>query len=203
MARRTGFLHENNKFYILTNGKCSEKLYFDLLKKKQTMYKVEVKFVNGTPLDVVNECVKIVGNANQVWALFDIDEAYNEEKLEPAIQLANKSGVRYAFSNKAFEVWLISHFEQFSRAANNDELIVELNKLVNSNMSKPKIEYKKNDEQLIKDRFIPKYKDAVNNAKIVYQTKTKDQKMLNSGKVKIWDMCSCTTVFMLVEALKL
>ena len=51
--------------------------------------------------------------------------------------------------------------------------------------------------------FIPKYKQAINNAKIVYQTKIKDQKMLHNGNIKEWEMCSSTTVFMLVEALKL
>lgn len=204
MSRRTGFRQENNKFYIITNGKCSEKIYFELLKQKQRLFKVDIKYINGTPIDVVKTCMEYKEYANQVWALFDIDETYNEGKLLPALQLAAASGIRYAFSNKAFEVWLISHFEQYSKYATNEELKEELTRLINSyGRSKKIVEYKKNDEQLINKLFIPKYKEAVNNAKVVHQTKMRDQKVLNGGNVKIWEMCSCTTVYMLVEALKL
>ena len=204
MARKSEFLQEKNLFYIFTNGKSSERVYFDLLKKRQSLFKVVVNYINGTPIDVVNACIKVKSEANQTWALFDVDESYLEGKLLPALQLARTEEIRVAFSNKAFEVWLISHFEQYSKCANNDELKEELTKIINKNHITGKIkEYKKNDEQLIKTLFIPKYKQAINNAKIVYQTKIKDQKMLHNGNIKEWEMCSSTTVFMLVEALKL
>ena len=65
--------------------------------------------------------------------------------------------------------------------------------------------YDKADKSLLQKYFIPNYKIAVNNAKIVYQQYVKhhiEQYGCNS-KLLIWKWDASTTVFKLVEALKL
>ena len=51
--------------------------------------------------------------------------------------------------------------------------------------------------------FLPKYKNAVINSKIIFQKKLKEHNELNKGKPKYWEWCSSTLVFKLIEALKL
>lgn len=77
-------------FCIITNGKKTEKNYFDLVKRKRSIYKVEIKFLDADPLRLVEYAVKI-DNANQILCVFDIDNTYNEGRLIPAINLAYRS----------------------------------------------------------------------------------------------------------------
>jgi hypothetical protein len=46
------------------------------------------------------------------WAVFDKDET-TDEHFAQAIQLANTNGIQVAWSNQAFECWIILHFREF------------------------------------------------------------------------------------------
>ena len=65
--------------------------------------------------------------------------------------------------------------------------------------------YDKTNESLVKDYFIPHYKDAVENAKVVYQryVKKHHEEFGLDSAMPIWKWDASTTVFKLVEALKL
>ena len=204
MARReNNKRQERNKFYIITNGKETECNYFTLLKSKKSIYDVKIEFKNSDPQGLVEYARLYVNEANQIWVVFDVDNSYEEGRLTEAIRLAKKFGVRYAFSNIAFEVWLINHFRQCS-----DRLDTVAHKRILDEYLDDKkrgLKYEKNDEDILKKYFVPNYKTAVENAKIVYQ-KRKKENIENYGEkslLPIWEWNSCTTVFMLVEALKL
>lgn len=53
MSRRQKNLQVRNKFYILTNGKETEKNYFELLKCKRSIYDVKVEYHNYDPYKLV------------------------------------------------------------------------------------------------------------------------------------------------------
>ena len=183
MARNTDYRQERDKFYIITNGKNTEKSYFELLKKKKSIYDVVVEFQNEDPIGLV---------------------AYEENRLIPALKDAFQNGINIAYSNKAFEVWLISHFEQCEKAMEIKDYPEKLEKLLAG--CKYKKKYDKSDRDMLEKVFIPKYKDAVNNAKIVHQKRIKEHNNLFYGtnsEYPIWEWNSCTTVYKLVEALKL
>ncbi len=46
MARRSKKLQIRNTFYILTNGKETEKNYFDLIKSNKSIYDVKIEYHN-------------------------------------------------------------------------------------------------------------------------------------------------------------
>ena len=67
------------------------------------------------------------------------------------------------------------------------------------------LKYDKADCEILEKYFIPNYSMAVNNAKVVYQTKKKEHEKEcgENSRPPIWNWNSCTTVYKLVEALKL
>lgn len=202
MARGNGNINQKNTFLILTNGKKTEVNYFELIKKNfKSFYKVKIEFQNLDPYELVKYAKGHVEESNQVWVVFDVDNTYHEGKFNSAIMLADKENVKYAFSNKSFEVWLLSHFCKVESNFSNKELIEEINQKLKE--QKFLGEYIKGDVNILKKCFIFKYRDAVTNSKIIFQKKLKDHNELNTGKPKYWEWCSSTTVYKLIEALKL
>ena len=192
-----------NDFYIITNGAQTEKNYFDLLKAKHSVYSVHVKFENADPLGLVEYAKDFLNYANQIWCVFDIDYTHDDGRLVPALNLAEQYGIKIAYSNKAFEVWLISHFKTFRTKMPignySGVLTAYLNDIGYSDA------YDKTDKSLLQKYFIPNYKSAIDNAKIVYQhyVKQHNEECGPNSKMPIWEWDASTTVFKLVEALKL
>lgn len=203
MARKSDRLTARNSFYIITNGEQTECNYFRLLKAKHSIYDVKIIFQNADPVGLVKYASKYVSEANQVWCVFDIDYTNEDGRLRPALKLAEDNGVKIAYSNIAFEVWLISHYEQCNKALQINSLQNEIDRVLKQNEAG--YTYSKNDENLMRKCFIPKYKQAVRNAKIVYQKCVRDYNEKHSSPkfFPIWNWNSSTTVFKLVEALKL
>lgn len=203
MARKSDRLTARNTFYIITNGEQTECNYFRLLKAKHSIYDVKVLFQNDDPIGLVNHALNYIREANQVWCVFDIDYTHDDGRLRPALKKAEENNIKIAYSNIAFEVWLISHYEKCSKSLQINQLQGELDKILKQNGIG--CTYSKTDEKLIKKYFIPKYRQAVENAKIVYQKLVLDygEKHEISRYFPIWEWNSSTTVFKLVEALKL
>ena len=200
MARKTDKLVVRNKFYIITNGEQTEYNYFKLLKAKHSVYDIKIIFENADPLGLVQYAKKFLVEANQVWCVFDIDETYKDKRLVPALKQAEGNGIKVAYSNVAFEVWLISHFEKCKSTLQLKDYAHELDRLLKES-GRSEI-YSKNDEKLLKTCFIPNYKKAM--AKIIYQSYVKEHNTrCPNQRQPIWNWISSTTVYKLVEALKL
>ena len=107
------------------------------------------------------KAIMIVGNYLNIH---DKNPALSEKRL---CELADKIGVKYAFSNLAFEVWLISHFQKCDKQMDVKQHEKELTAYLNS--KKAGLTYDKTSEEQLKKYFIPYYETAVENAKIVFQ----------------------------------
>lgn len=203
MGRTFGKRPTRNEFYIITNGKNTEYNYFDLLKSKRSIYDVKIIFENADPVGLVRAATRYLPNSNQVWIVFDIDFTFDDGRLVPAITEAERYHIKYAFSNRAFEVWLISHFEKCEREMSTDDH----ERLLNSYLGKKKagLKYDKTDRELLKNYFIPDYKKATENAKVVYQKWMQRhlQRYGENSRPEIWKWNSCTSVYQLIEALQL
>ena len=151
MARNNGFRNQKDKFFILTNGKETEVNYFNLIKQRKSFYDVKIEFQNLDPYELIKYSIKYNEEANQIWVVFDVDNTYQEGKFNSAIILAEKENIKYAFSNKFFEVWLLSHFCKVESSFSNKELIEEINK--NLKNQKSLKEYDKSDSYMMKKYF--------------------------------------------------
>lgn len=200
MARVSNKYNARDKFFILTNGEQTERNYFELLRSRRSIYDVKVEFDNSDPLGLVEYAIRNFKDANQVWCVFDIDSSYKDNRLLPALKMAEENGIKITYSNVAFEVWLISHFKRCEKELQ----VKDYPAILNACIKDKGIAYSKNDKELLKKHFIPLYKNAVQNAKVVYQTRVKKfRENCPNGRLPIWDWNSSTDVFRLVEALKL
>ncbi len=206
MARKTNKFIENKNFLIITNGKETEVNYFKLLKNHyKSPYTIKIEFQNNDPLQLVDYAIQKnnQNSYNQIWVVFDVDKTHIDGKFEPAIAKASKNNIKFAFSNLAFEVWLISHFKIYSKESNIKELMQTINEYLKSKNYKN--EYKKGNKEILEKFFIKDYKTAISNAKQVFQTKLKEHNQQYGTNVqpKFYEWNSCTNVFDLIEALKL
>lgn len=202
MPRSTKKIPVRDEFLILTNGKRSEKNYFEALRSEfKTIYKIKVKFMNDDPETLVVHAIAENNKTNRVWCVFDKDQ-FPKESIYQAVELATQYGVGVAFSNISFEVWLMDHFAKCANEKTVDRLIHELDSVLQKNgYSKG---YAKADADVLKTEFIPRLDDAVHNADVVHQKRVLEyRKERQDENYPICDWNSYTNVHKLVEALKL
>lgn len=121
LERKAPTLNENPTILIYCEGKNTEPSYF----KKFRLSSLTVdSFGEGRNTISLVERAKDISekqNYDQVWCVFDADpKPDNPKQLENfnnAIILANKLGFGVAYSNQAFEYWLILHFEDHQGAS--------------------------------------------------------------------------------------
>lgn len=203
MPRNVKKLQQRSKFTIITNGKESERNYFEAVRgAKRSIFDIAVEFDNADPISLVKRAIREKQGSNQVWIVFDKDEFPNEAVYEVMV-LARKNGIGVAFSNAAFEVWLIDHFREFSAEKTADELLTILDSALREHGCTKG--YQKNDSDLIKKEFMPRIDKAVLNADVSLQKRIAEHNKQKPGdrNYPYCDWNSCTTVHKLVEALKL
>jgi hypothetical protein len=191
---------------IITNGKQTEKNYLNSITTHfKSMFTLKVEYKNYECDKLVEYAIsKKTENFNQIWCLFDIDESYKDGHLLIALQNAKKHDIKIAYSNESFEVWLLLHLtDSVSPTLTRNKYIREINKTlqekgINAN-------YKKNDIELLKSLFIPNILEATQNAKKIYQKLEANhlKEYYGNTNYPIWDWKSSTTVFELIDTLKL
>jgi RloB-like protein len=125
----------------------------------------------------------------QVWCVFDRD-AFSGNNINRAFQLAKSNKIKIAYSNEAFELWFLLHFNFIDTACNRKDLRRKLSRLVPGG-------YKKNCENMydILDDGNHKgknQKQAINNAKKLESIHSPTDKLNNNPS---------STVYKLVEDL--
>ena len=169
------------------------------------LFVIKVKFFNGQCDSMVEEAIQMDKDQfNQIWCVFDIDDSLQEGHLITATQKAKKHGINVAYSNEAFEVWLLYHMSDNVRPGLTRRTYgKEMNNLLESEGYNTI--YKKNDVDLIKQVFIPRVLDASQRAKKIHQKLVAEHQKLNHGNTNypIWDWKSTTTVYQLIDSLQL
>ncbi|MFA5005907.1 MAG: RloB family protein [Candidatus Izemoplasmatales bacterium] len=204
MARAGKPYTPKNKVLILTNGEHSEKNYFELLKSGlRTYYSVSVKFENADPVGLVEKAITLSEGYNRIWCVFDVDDFQHHGKVKEACELTRSAeNVSVACSNRAFEVWLLNHFAPFRAKSTMKQLKASMTALLKKEQfgSGP---YDKNDARLLENHFVPRYRQAAVNAKMMHQTMKREYMNDHpaAADAHIWELESATTVYQLVEFL--
>jgi hypothetical protein len=109
-------------FLIFCQGQTEEG-YFSSFRKR-------AKFIGGgDALATVNSAIAYKNyhekSYDQYWVVFDKDETSHAD-FNMAVNLALQNGIQVAWSNQAFECWIIMHFRDFRHAChrNNYEAIL-------------------------------------------------------------------------------
>lgn len=149
---------EREKILIVCEGEKTEKLYFEKFPINHGKLEVKIVGTGRNTMSLVNETIKMVNNEkregiNQVWCVFDKDSF---DEFDSAIIKAERNGFRVAYSNEAFELWFLLHFEYYQNAMSRDMYKDYLNKHLGK-------EYLKNDENIY-DSLLNKQEVAIRNA---------------------------------------
>ncbi len=121
----------------------------------------------------------------EVWCVFDRD-SFTAYQFNRAIEIAENQGFKVAFSNEAFELWYLLHYNYYNTGITRDQYKTKLTGCLRK-------EYKKNSEEMY-DVLRMKQKDAIRNAKKLEE--------YQSGISSPAKKNPCTTVYKLVEYLK-
>jgi len=119
---------------------------------------VEVCGLGKSPLDIVKHaqnCQKN-GDYDQIWVVFDYDNV-PVNQFNQAIQVAQQSGIKVAYSNQCFELWYLLHFAYHNTPIDRQQYISKLSQY----LGKP---YEKNSSSVYDDLY-PYQQTAIRNAR--------------------------------------
>lgn len=127
---------------ILTEGTETEVNYFEgirmiinqrfRVKEIQTNYPMRVQGIGRSTCVLVNEAIKRQSRENysEVWVVFDKDD---NSDFNEAIQLADRNGIKVAWSNESFELWILLHFLDLKAPISREDYIKRLNNYFKTN----------------------------------------------------------------------
>lgn len=117
--------NEKQKILIVCEGENTEPLYFEQFKLTTATIKAVGEGYNTTSLVRRAEKLSKKDDYDQVWCVFDKDDF---DEFNDAIYMAEGMGFHVAYSNQAFEYWLILHFEDHQGGGmNRDDYCAKLN----------------------------------------------------------------------------
>ena len=179
---------------IVCEGTKTEPNYFEAFKNKLPKNTVNIHGGGSNTLSLVDMAQRIKQSwenkglqFDQIWVVFDRD-SFEPSNFDNAIRKAESDGMKCAWSNEAFELWYILHFENRITGMNRDEYKGKLSDLLNET-------YKKNDSEMYE-----KLKARGNQERAMKWAKSLHDDFKTSGTPPSRSN-PCTTVYELVEAL--
>lgn len=103
-------------FLIVCEGQKTEPHYFSSFNNSLPPYTLDIETQGEgcDPLGVVNAAIELRKTSakplNSVWAVFDKDD-FPASRFHEAIEKAKRNGIKCAWSNEAFELWYVLHFQ--------------------------------------------------------------------------------------------
>ena len=156
---------------IVTEGEKTEPLYFERFPIHTTKVVKKVIGTGTNTLSLVRETdievqkaiddykrdydTKLSPKDIVVWCVFDRD-SFTPSNFGNAINSARAKGYRVAYSNEAFELWYLLHFNYYDSAFSRDRYKSMLTNLLH-------FDYEKNNPRMY-DILLCKQSDAIRNA---------------------------------------
>lgn len=184
---------------LVCEGRNTEPSYFDQLQAQFSRVRLKAigEGYNRESLMERALALRQDGNYDEVWCVFDKDPGPNvpADSFAKALQLAQHKGLRAAWSNEAFEYWLLLHFVDHNgvdmqRSQYNDALKKQLKELGATYAGKRD---KRVSTQLF-DLLQARQAEAIQRARRIFRDKGAQEFIPNVP-------ASCTTVFLLVQRL--
>lgn len=195
------------RFYLIVcEGTKTEPHYFEGLKQKLPPHVLElvdlsIKGTGRNTLGVIDESIKIKEKiesqpgrvVDEVWAVFDRDSFPNHH-FDNAIAKANELNVYCAWSNEAFELWFLLHFQDFQNAMRRQNYRSKLERELSQRMGTP-FSYEKNSEYMFD--LLSQHGDE---EQAIKRAKKLEAQFI--GRTDYANHNPCTTVYALIEKLR-
>ncbi|HEY9822492.1 MAG TPA: RloB family protein [Candidatus Sericytochromatia bacterium] len=145
------------RFLIVCEGEKTEPNYFRSFCVPKNVAEIDVQGLGENPSKLVQSAkeLKEQEDYDQVWCVFDRD-SWTVEDFNNAIKNANAQGFKVAYSNEAFELWYVLHFEFLNTGIPRRDYLRKLTFLIGR-------EYRKNSETIY-DELFEKQSIAIRNA---------------------------------------
>ena len=185
-------------YLIVCEGEKTEPNYFESLRKELPVgvLNIEIEGTGRNTSSLVDYTIKIRGksikNYDKVWAVFDKD-SFPNKNFNDAIAKAEANNINCAWSNEAFELWFLLHFQFVNNAMNRDNYKAYLEREIKRKTGNKLYKYKKN----AKDTYLLLEKYGDKNQAIIW---AKELKNLYSDQ-KFHTHNPCTLVYKLIEEL--
>jgi hypothetical protein len=192
-------------FLIVCEGEKTEPNYFKSFKTnvKSFVYTIDTFGEATNTKDLVRRTILARDKSSQkydsVWAVFDKD-SFSSDNFNSAINLAESNDVKVGWTNEAFELWYLLHFQYRNTAMSREEYKSALEKEVNAKIAvlskskKPnKFVYEKNSKEMF--AVLEKYgnqKEAIKNA---------EKLIANQNCTNFAAHNPCTRIHLLVQEL--
>lgn len=203
--RKKNIRNKRRYYLIVCEGVATEPYYFeglkqDLPKGVLTYYQIDVEGTGRNTQSLLNEALRLKTDyeknqsraIDRLWVVFDRD-SFSAHNFNTAIQQCSNSDIGCAWSNEAFELWYLLHFQYYENAMSR----INFKGLIENNL-KPflgeEFRYEKNSEQMyawLKEHG--SQEDAIRNAKRLAERFEGRQDYANHNP--------CTMVWILVKEL--
>ena len=173
------------RFLIVCEGTQTEPNYFKSFRVPKDV--IDVRGFGKNTISLVKEAVRIKEEDNdydRVWCVFDRD-SFPVKNFNQAIKYAEDNDIAVAYSNEAFELWYLLHFDYRDTAMSREEYKDALTKRMNK-------EYKKNSKTIYDDLKTNQSKAIKNAERLLEQYNPRKPANDNPS----------TTVHLLVQELK-
>jgi len=131
------------RILIVCEGEKTEPNYFRGFPiKPETV--VDIRGIGSNTVCLVREAIKLKKQTkyDQIWCVFDKDD-FSISNFNKALQVARENGIMVAYSNEAFELWYVLHFEYLNSGITRQQYITKLNRLLGRQYAKNDVEQPK------------------------------------------------------------
>ncbi|MCK9220735.1 MAG: RloB family protein [Bacteroidales bacterium] len=152
--RQEGTRSKRVRFLIVSEGIKTEPNYFIALRDNLplgTLSIIEVQGLGKETIRIIDEAIAIRDRCqkkyDRIWAVFDRD-SFPAKNFNAAINKAERNDIKCAWSNEAFELWFLLHFQFVNHSMGRSDYKAYLQREVRKVIKGYK--YKKNSTETYK-----------------------------------------------------
>lgn len=204
-SRRQDINTQRQYYLIVCEGTKTEPNYFEGLKDNLPLgvidtIELRVEGTGHNTLTVIDDAQKIRERFeklsgrifDEVWAVFDRDD-FPEEHFNNAIFKGKTVGIHCAWTNEAFELWYLLHFQFFQNSMSRDDYKKLIERELSQKMGRP-YTYQKNSKDMF--ALLKEYGDLKQAI-----TWAKQLEAEFAGRTDYANHNPCTKVYELIEKL--
>lgn len=157
LKRKKNFKQTRKSFLIICEGEKTEPNYFVKFRVPTKVF--DVFGIGANTESLVQKAIEIRNNSivayDYVWCVFDRD-SFPAQNFNNALTLAANNNINVAYSNEAFEIWYLLHFNFHDSATSRAQYKAMLTERLG-------FKYEKNDPNIY-DHLLPLQSIAIRNA---------------------------------------
>lgn len=154
-ARKVNTREIKQRFLIVCEGEKTEPYYFKSFRVPTVT--IDIEGLGFNPSKLVDRATELAKQEeyDQIWCVFDRN-SWEIQDFKNAIAKAEQKKVKIAYSNEAFELWYILHFEFLNTGISRSSYCDKLTELL-------ECKYQKNSETIYDD-LLKRQATAIRNA---------------------------------------